>query len=99
MHNHIVQSMIDAARKAKWKRVSDLPLEVSRTDSRIFESFTDGWKFVIADFSIEDQGFPKGARGSDGMASSRKDLVMLRLPRGMAEALIVEALVQTLMST
>lgn len=52
-------------------------------DARAFEGSANGWRFVIVDFEIESQCFPKGSRGWDGMATNDRG-VIVRLPRPMA---------------
>jgi hypothetical protein len=70
----------------KWKRCKD-----NRTTppSEFFEGTTHEWYFVSASFSIEEQGFPPGSRGYDGIG--RKGSTVIRFTRPLAERVFKEA--------
>lgn len=62
-----------------WEKIAPPP-EVG--DSRCFTGTAGSWRFVLVDFEIESQGFPKGSRGYDGTAVS--GTMVIRLPRDIA---------------
>lgn len=59
--------------------------EVRAYKTRAFIGSAGGWNFVIVDFDIEDQGFPPGTRGYDGVARHDGNGVVLHLPRELAQ--------------
>lgn len=63
--------------------------------TRAFVGDAAGWRFVITDFSIEDQGFPPGTRGWDGAAICAEQHLVLHLTRDMAKKGLDRALEQT----
>lgn len=55
-------------------------------DAVPYESNSGAWRILAFEFSIEDQGFPPGSVGYDGVASSTEGrLTVMRLPRETAE--------------
>lgn len=83
--NPETQREIDAAiDMAKWDEVEtstvgipDLP-----AGTVCYKGTALDWLLVIVSFSIEDQGFPKGAMGYDGVA--RRSHSLIRLTREQA---------------
>jgi hypothetical protein len=45
------------------------------------------WRFVVASFDIENQGFPPGSKGYDGTATDLSSGRVIHLPRETATAL------------
>jgi len=76
--------------------VSATDWKISKTSegfsARFFTANSGGWRFVVSDFDISDQGFPPGTRGFDGAATNKKKNVVLHLPRAMAEYAVSKAL-------
>jgi hypothetical protein len=58
-------------------------------ETQTYTFSSDGWTLVVASFSIEDQGFPKGSRGHDGLA--RGDGFVIRLTRELAKLALAKA--------
>lgn len=58
--------------------------ELVRLGTRIWRGQTGHWLFVVASFSIEDQGFPPGTFGADAVATNKATSVVIRLPRALA---------------
>lgn len=78
--------MLEALRKArevlpqlKWYK---LP-QPANPDMQVFEGLHENWRFVVASFEIESQGFPPGSRSYDGAAT--KVGLVLHLTRDLAE--------------
>lgn len=65
---------------------------IDHREARTFEGFTpDGaWHLVALDFDIEDQGFPPGSRGYDGVG--RKGSLVIHFTRQLAEKVFQAAL-------
>lgn len=61
-------------------------------DPRFYTGSADGWFFTVCDFSIEEQGFPKGSRGYDG--AGRSDNMVLHLTRELAQRAVERAIEQ-----
>lgn len=76
MHPNIEQAL-RIAPSLSWSRVAPPPGEQS--DSRCYVGTGHGWRITVCDFSIEAQGFPKGARGHDGAALYSPSMTMTRL--------------------
>ncbi len=55
------------------------------SDARAFVGTAKGWKFVVVDFDITNQGFPPGSRGYDGAATNPSENVVIHLTRELAE--------------
>jgi hypothetical protein len=79
----------------KTKRWSELPMpadapagaasyEGNLTLVNLIGGKKTSWRFVVVEFSIEDQGFPAGSKGYDGTVTSSEGVVM-RLTRAQAE--------------
>lgn len=63
--------------------------------AKAYTGKADGWTFITAGFSIEDQGFPPGSLGYDGtgtLSVAGTGPMMLRLPRDLAELAYKQAL-------
>lgn len=59
--------------------------QIQHLKMRAFVGTYHSWRFVITDFSIEDQGFPPGSRGVDGAVSNTNKSLILHLTREMAQ--------------
>jgi hypothetical protein len=81
--------------KVEWKVRDDvLTQEAHEFVPRMFDGHAPGdWYFVVSDFEIESQGFPKGSRGYDGCG--RNGAVVIRLTRELAERAVKLALSKT----
>lgn len=75
----LLKELEEVLPRVKWKKV-DGPTD---HDATFIEGNGDGWKFTLCSFDIENQGFPKGARGYDGAAA--KVSTVIRLTRELAE--------------
>jgi hypothetical protein len=79
-----VEAAVDAV--SDWQ-----PADTSRepqfaaNGARAFEGQANGWHFVITDFDLEDQGFPKGSRGCDGGARNSTKGQVMHLTRELAQ--------------
>ena len=80
MFEKMLREIDEDMREAKWES-KEAP---DGLDAKAYKGTSSRWEFVVVDFSIEDQGFPKGSRGYDGVA--RLGEVILHLPREVAEA-------------
>jgi len=83
-----ILALADAAlaRVTDWKRdIREDDPKVVPYKMRAFIGTTDDWHFVITDFSIEEQGFPPGSRGVDGVARNDAQSLVLRLTRELAQ--------------
>ena len=52
-------------------------------DAKGYLAVTKNWNFVVAEFGIEEQGFPPGSKGYDGTA--HKAGTIIHLTRELAE--------------
>jgi hypothetical protein len=70
-----------------WRRdtTAEQAPQISHLKMRAFVGTFHSWRFVITDFSIEDQGFPEGSRGVDGAVSNTNRNLILHLTREMAQ--------------
>jgi hypothetical protein len=61
-------------------------------DARLFVGECEGWRAVVTDFDISDQGFPPGTRGYDGAITSITPPMLLHLTRELAQKAVELAL-------
>lgn len=69
---------------------TEQPVDEQHNAARGFIGIAKNWRFVVASFSIERQGFPQGSRGYDGTAMA--DGAIIRLPRPQAQMLVEDAI-------
>lgn len=67
-------------------------LENIAPGARAYVARNDEWSILVAEFSIEDQGFPPGTVGYDGTVLWRKDGGwVVHMPRDVAERIFKRA--------
>jgi len=54
-------------------------------DARAYVGTGGGWRFVVIDFDITEQGFPPGSRGYDGGATHMGKAIVMHLTQSLAE--------------
>ena len=69
---------------AKWVP-EPVPIPTDGHDAKAFVAEFTGWRVVVVDFDITDQGFPEGSRGQDGAGTNAEKFVILRLTRPLAK--------------
>ena len=69
---------------AKWVP-EPVPIPTDGHDAKAFVAEFSGWRVVVVDFDITDQGFPEGSRGQDGAGTNAEKFVILRLTRPLAK--------------
>ena len=80
------------ARVTNWQRdPHKTSMELDALSARGYTGSADGWSFGVADFSIENQGFPAGSRGYDGAATHRQKGILFHLTQDMAERAVKAA--------
>lgn len=85
-----VESVLPKITNWKPEMRDDMPAH-----ARAFTGSAEGWKVVVVDFDISDQGFPPGTRGYDGAAHNFVEGVVLHLSRELAEKALQFALSKT----
>ena len=68
---------------------TETPIDEQQHDAKGYIGILDCWRFVIASYDIEKQGFPQGSRGYDGTAMGGG--LIIRLLRPQAQALCEDA--------
>jgi hypothetical protein len=86
-----MQKLLDEIRKG----LEDEPLqEVAFGDAPEGSTYlrgqlASGWRLLVVEFDIEDQGFPPGSKGYDGTAA--KGATIIRLTRELSELAFTRA--------
>ena len=84
-----VEKAAAGLKKDDWRRTkeADNTAELRAIEAKSYKASAGEWQFSLVSFSIEDQGFTKGARGADGTAVKTDPPTVMRLPRSLAEEL------------
>lgn len=77
------QEIFDQAEKVAYKLSWKNEKPEQEIESDFYKGENNEWKIVVARFSIEDQGFPKGSFGYDGCIVYKK--MIIRMTRELSE--------------
>ncbi len=78
--------------EVNWTRdAKDQEPEAKMHDARFFTGEAGGWKLVITDFDITDQGFAPGSRGYDGAGNNLSKGIVIHFTRELAAKAIALA--------
>lgn len=69
---------------------TEQPISEQQNSARGFIGVVGNWRFVVASFDIEQQGFPPGSRGYDGTVVGER--MIIRIPRPEAQILVEDAI-------
>jgi len=68
-----------------WSREKEDDPAAVEHQAIVYRGVKDDLLVCVTSFSIEDQGFPPGSRGHDGVCTIGRRGIVLRLTRGLAE--------------
>ena len=94
-----VMAAVDAAlsKVDNWQRdTRETQFGADQHAARAWTGTANGWHFVVVDFEIESQGFPKGTRGWDGAANHHLEKrIVYHMTREQAKTGVEAALKKT----
>lgn len=82
MMQHLLAEAVSVLPRMKWMTLS-IPDDMPDKTAKSYMGTADAWVITVISYDIENQGFPPGSRGYDGVG--RRGGFVLHLTRELAE--------------